>query len=100
MALPKTVPCFGLVLPVLRETKDGLDGLYCGITKTIWVDPSHDEELAEKTLSHEFIHAVIDRVGLNQVIDIEPQEVLCETVSTALYEAGFRWSNLHPNSDK
>jgi hypothetical protein len=54
--------------------------------KAILIEACQDKENLEKTFLHEIIHALSDRIGLNQAISRELEEIVCESVANLIYE--------------
>lgn len=64
----------------------GLAGEFCRRSYKINICDNQTGEDKWHTLIHEVTHAIIARVGLTQVIDPEVEEILAESVATAITE--------------
>jgi Zn-dependent peptidase ImmA (M78 family) len=86
-----TLNIFGKKIRVLKKKnliRDfGARGAYYSKLKLIVID---DEQVGTEhlqTLLHEMVHAVIDRCGIDQAgIGDGVEEIICESVATALIE--------------
>jgi hypothetical protein len=85
--LPKTIPSqLGPVRVKLvkRVGKKGkLMGRYSMEKRVIEVCSRASRRMQWQTLYHEWMHMVLMDVGLHNVLGLEQQEVLCDTVGTA-----------------
>jgi len=61
-------------------------GLFLASTWQILINPEQTKEDAIKTLIHETCHSMIQRTGINQALNNELEEVICENVSTVICE--------------
>lgn len=52
----------------------------------IHINKSLSKEDAEHTYCHEICHAIMFRVGLDQVLSHEAQEIICETFGSFMFE--------------
>lgn len=88
MSLPKTVNVFGQKIKV-KELK--LSPEYAGLFNfqklTIYINTEQLNEVERfHTFLHEFLHSVFWRLGLNQVISHEIEELLVENIARALID--------------
>lgn len=86
MTLPKNVNIFGLKFKIKVVPLNGILGLCDRITNTIYIEASQSEKDKLHTLLHEVGHAVFGRVGLVQGISPELEEVIVESMATAIIE--------------
>jgi hypothetical protein len=59
-------------------------GLCDNEKRIIYVETDGDETFREKVFHHEVFHAVLGIVGLDQVIPVEFQELLCESFANGI----------------
>lgn len=89
MSLPTTLNIFGQTYKVkptnLIETMGAL-GLCDRKDKVIYIDNTVDEREQYCTLLHEMGHAVFSRVSLVQAVDAKLEEVIVDTLATAIIE--------------
>lgn len=88
MKLPKHFNIFGQKVKIKKENLGAQYlGLYHSDKKMISINSSiTDESELDHTLIHEFIHSVIDRCSLNQVVTYPSEEVLVDMITKALLE--------------
>lgn len=85
----KTLTVFGKKVKVKTQaglTQKGVCGLFLAEEGQIVLCSSLKGEERLQTLLHEFFHAVIARVSVNQAINNEIEEVIVDTLATALIE--------------
>lgn len=87
MRKPTSLKVFGqrVAIKYVRYIKDA-HGDYDYHTKQIRLEESLKGKLFVETLIHEAIHAVFDRVGLNQAIDHNLEEIVCDNVAKMIEE--------------
>lgn len=74
---------FGLRVPVKFFSDKDNNELLGFCTKNpieIYINKDYGKEEMNSTLSHELIHAVIFRLGLDQTLSREMQEILAESI--------------------
>ena len=71
--------------PLMDESGKYLAG-YFDIKRNHIVIHNESEKETMKTLIHELTHAIVYRSGLAQIITLEAQEILCESMSHFIYE--------------
>jgi hypothetical protein len=49
-----------------------------------------NKKLLNEILFHEIVHAAFARVGINQVLEEETEEIICETLAKIFYDLGVR----------
>ena len=86
MLLPKSVKIFGRKFKIVEKALGGYLGLCDRETSTLFIEVAQSEREKCHTLIHEIGHAVIGRVGINQAIPLELEEVIVDAVATALVE--------------
>lgn len=94
MKLPKSIKVFGETykIKVIKE-KDPVNLGLCDFQKKIIL--VHDRQSSKEimhTLIHEVGHAVFNRIGLNQSISHDLEEVIVDSIATAISE-NFRLQN-------
>lgn len=81
---------FGVKTPIrtFKETEDTahLMGFATKTPLQIYIGDSVPKDLYDECLLHEALHCVFYRVGLDQVLSKEVNEILCETVSKFVTE--------------
>lgn len=92
MKIPKFISVLGKryslsVVPLPFDTAGECDKRRCEIRVSEFLE----EEEFKKTLLHEIIHATIHRVGLDQAVNLETEEMICENISTIFFEL-FKFS--------
>lgn len=96
----------GQRVPIIKEKNPpdhhpGFVGWFDPSDRTIHMLEHEAKEGFEKTLAHEGAHAVMCRVGLDQVIPGELQELLCEAMSHFVTENYSRLkSPIQPTNQK
>lgn len=86
----KSIIIFGQKVSIkyVDLTDNDYDGLYDGNTKTIYINKHLKAKDRNQVLLHEIIHAVLDRIGTNQLqISRDANEIIAEQVSVFLIEA-------------
>jgi Zn-dependent peptidase ImmA (M78 family) len=94
----KKVNVFGQVYQVEQTLlKDNLAGLCDHQNKKICVDKnkSMNHTNFNQVLLHELIHAVFFRIGLSQAVDCQAEEIIADSIATAIVE-NFDLSVAHP----
>jgi Zn-dependent peptidase ImmA (M78 family) len=88
MKIPKYFNIFGQKVKIKKvDLGPQYLGLYHSDKKTISINSSiTDESELDHTVIHEFIHSVIDRCSLNQVVTYPSEEVLVDMLTKALLE--------------
>ncbi len=71
--------------PLVDENNRQLAGFF-DIKKNHIVVHDETDKDTMKTLIHELVHALIYRSGVAQIITVEAQEILCESLSHFIYE--------------
>ena len=71
--------------PIVDDQGRYLAGFF-DIKKNHIVIHTESEKETMKTLIHELTHSIIYRSGVAQIITIEAQEILCESMSHFIYE--------------
>lgn len=66
--------------------KDQAQGDYCSSDKIIRIDAALKGNDLIHTLIHEATHALFDRSGIRQAVDIGVEEIIAENISTMLIE--------------
>lgn len=61
-----------------------VDGYFCPSKYEIHIAKDMEKEKFKQTLLHELIHVCMNRVGADQVISPELQEILCESIANSL----------------
>ena len=88
--LPKSIMIFGSkwTISANQEISDhGFAGLCHKGKQTIEISSSHkDKNSTLHTLVHEMMHAMCTRVGIDQAISNEMEEMLSENVATMMVE--------------
>lgn len=88
MKVPKHFNIFGKKIKI-KKVDLGAQylGMYYPGKNLININSSiTDESELDHTLIHEFIHSVIDRCSLNQVVTYPSEEVLVDMITKALLE--------------
>lgn len=52
----------------------------------IYINKKLTNDEKSSTLNHELIHAIMFRIGLDQIISPETQELLCESIGNFIHE--------------
>lgn len=87
MKLPKSFNVFGKKVKVKREELGpNYDGMYYSNKELIVISKSVDPERIPHVVLHEFLHSVIDRCSLAQVVSYPSEEVLVDMITKALLE--------------
>ena len=88
---------FGMIVKVKRvknlSDKEGVCGDYSHKSKVIRVDKDLKGKELIVTELHEFIHSVMDRLGVgNAQLSHDLEEIICDGVATALAEnTDIKW---------
>lgn len=90
MKKPKSFNVFGQEIKV-RYVKnliedDEINGDYCQREKSIRIDSSLIGQALLSTMIHETIHAIFDRIGINQGVDSGVEEIIADSVAICLIE--------------
>lgn len=60
---------------------------FCDLdSDTIYIDKKLAGKKSDITLYHEIVHCVLHRIGADQVLSHEMQEVLCESIGNSFFE--------------
>jgi hypothetical protein len=85
-----TLNILGKKIRVLKQKKlaelNGIVGFYDKNNSLIVLDSELVGYEYWSTMMHEVMHGIIDRSGINQVVDPQLEEVLCEIVSMVLVD--------------
>lgn len=88
--MKRNIDIFGVKVPIKvykfqEELKDILG--YCKKSPLeIHINKNQSKDEMELTLRHEVVHSLIYRIGLDQVISEEIQEILAESFSNFMHE--------------
>lgn len=80
--MKKSIDVYGVTVPIktYHDEHDQLMG-YCEKSPIkIFINTAHSKKDQYESLTHELIHAVFFRLGLDQVLSYEMQEVLAEGI--------------------
>ena len=101
MKLPKSINILGQDLQVIEGPLDRMYGCYDYIQKCIFIDTEVHKKWNEDiqaTFIHEMIHAVSKRVGLNQSIDRDIEEIICESIANSITDNFILVPKVKPKS--
>lgn len=85
MKIPKAFNVFGKKIKVkVGDIGEGYDGLFYPKENLILVSKSASD--LDHVLLHEFLHAVLERCSLTQVVSYPSEEVLIDMVTKCLLE--------------
>ena len=60
---------------------------FCNLENdTIYIDKNLKENKLTTTLYHEIVHCIFHRIGADQVLSHELQEMLCESIGSSFFE--------------
>jgi Zn-dependent peptidase ImmA (M78 family) len=86
----RVMKVFGALVPVYRLENllnaEGMYGFYDPEGKYIAVDAALEGDILEHTIIHEMMHAVFDRLHIDQQMERSFVEVVVENLSVALLE--------------
>ena len=86
MGLPTQVIIFGQKFKIKETSLGGVYGICDRASKTIYLEINQDPKEKLHTLIHEIGHAVFGRISLVQGVSPELEEVIVDTIATALVE--------------
>ena len=87
MILPTHVNIFGRTFKIQVTNLDGEEVGFCNRdTNTILIEASQSDEDKIHTLIHEICHAVFGRISLNQAVSQDVEEIIVDSIATALVE--------------
>lgn len=86
MSLPKNLKIFGLKFKVKVTALNGILGLCDRSSNTIYIEQDQPEKEMWHTLLHELGHAVFGRIGLIQGVNHEIEEIIVDSLATAILE--------------
>lgn len=87
MKLPKHFNVFGKKIKVkVADLGPSFDGMFYSTEDLIVISSTVDPTTMDRTVIHEFLHAVIERCSLTQVVSYPSEEVLVDMVTKALLE--------------
>jgi len=89
--MKKTISILGLKVPLkffddTRDEEKMLMGYMSKMPFEIYINKDLPKKDQEHTYAHECCHVILARVGLDQVLSKEVQEVICESFGTFMYE--------------
>ena len=84
---PKVINVYGKTFKIVyRNLDSGLYGECIPSKDLIEIDESLKGRDFMQTLVHEYFHALIDRISLNQILSEDLEEVICDNFATFLIE--------------
>lgn len=86
MTIPKSVIIFGQKFKVKVTSLNGYLGMCDRLDHVIYIEINQPDKDKMHTLLHEVGHAVFSRVGIVQGLNPELEEVIVETMATAIIE--------------
>lgn len=87
MKLPKHFNVFGQKIKIKSgDLGPAYDGMYYTHEKMIVINKEVLPENLDRVVIHEFLHSVIDRCSLTQVVTYPSEEVLVDMLTKALIE--------------
>lgn len=87
MKLPKHFNVFGQKIKIKSgDLGPAYDGMYYTHEKMIVINKDVSGDNLNRVIVHEFLHSVIDRCSLNQVVSYPSEEVLVDMITKALIE--------------
>jgi len=89
--IPQKIVIFGrnIAVKLVKTIQDDADclGLYDASTGIIYIQRDLEGDLLQETFLHEVFHAIVERVGLRQALDMDAEEMLVEMLAKAINEA-------------
>lgn len=87
MKIPKKFKIFGQTVKVrVGDLGPNYAGMYYPSKSMIVIDKSVTKEEMSRVIIHEFIHSVIHRCSLDQVISYPSEEILVDMITKAIVE--------------
>jgi Zn-dependent peptidase ImmA (M78 family) len=89
MKLPKKLNILGRTIKVIDAPIKGCYGVFYPLQSEIVINTPiiKDHGLdVNQTLIHEMIHVVMNRTGLDQIIDPQVSEIICETIANSMVD--------------
>lgn len=87
MKIPKFFNVFGKKVKVrIGDLGPNYHGMYYTNSSSIVIDKNVPKDYIDHVLIHEFIHSVIDRCSLSQVVSYPSEEVLVDMITKSLLE--------------
>ena len=78
------------LLDGLEHLEKNAEGICDKEKKIIYIDGSRNNEQREKTFLHEVCHAILHECGVDQALNDEIEEVICESISTGMHKIFFK----------
>lgn len=84
MKIPTTIEVYGEKWQIkpIEDPASPLAGLCNKKELVIYLNQHQSKQDIEQTFFHECIHAIFSRVGTNQALSLETEEIICEQVAT------------------
>ena len=79
--VPKSINVFGTVYKIKRTKNFEHMGLCHRDTKLIEIDAALKGSELKQTYLHEVFHALMDELGITEIVDDQLEEIICESFS-------------------